>query len=263
VSAVLPQPTRTDVPVGAQVGGHRLLEVLGRGRHSVVYLAQRPGDGARVALKVATGVSFADEHALLRSLAHPNRVRVNGHGVDAGRGWLVMEHARGTLADVSTPRSFAQVARLLAQAAGALAALHARGWVHRDVKPANLLLRVDGDIALCDLGDAVQGGQLDARADGAVIGSPRYAAPEQRGGEAAHPSADVYSLGVVLFEQLTGHAPFPGTTLAEIAAQHLLAPVPRLPAACARWQPLLDAMLAKDPLHRPRATQAAHYRELM
>jgi serine/threonine protein kinase len=261
VSAVLPQPTRIDAPVGSQVGGHRLLEVLGRGRHSVVYLAQRPGDGARVALKVAVGVTFAGEHALLRSLAHPNRVRVNGHGLDQGRGWLAMEHACGTLADAPTPRSSAQVASLLAHAAGALAALHARGWVHRDVKPANLLLRANGEIALADLGDAVRAGQQDARADGAVVGSPRYAAPEQRGGAAAHPSADVYSLGVVLFEQLTGHAPFPGTTLAEIAAQHLFAPVPRLPAACAHWQPLLDAMLAKDPSHRPRATQAAHYRE--
>jgi serine/threonine protein kinase len=261
VSAVLSHPTRTDTPAGGPVGGHRPLQVLGRGRHSVVLLAQRPGDGRAVALKVAPGASFAAEHALLRSLAHPNIVRVNGHGTDQGRGWMAMEHARGTLADAPVPRPPSEVGTLLAQVAGALAALHARGWVHRDVKPANLLLRGRGGVALADFGEAVRCGWQEPGSDGAVVGSPRYAAPEQGSGAAAHPSADVYSLGIVLFEQLTGHPPFPGTTLAEIAAQHLLAPVPRLPSTCAHWQPLLDAMLAKDPSHRPRAAQAAHFRD--
>ncbi len=85
---------------------------------------------------------------------------------------------------------------------------------------------------------------------GTLVGSPRYAAPEQSQGAPAAPAADVYSLGVLLHEWLTGRPPFGGETPAEALAQHLLVPIPRLPAARAQWQPLLDALLAKDPARR-------------
>ena len=123
-----------------------------------------------------------------------------------------------------------------------------RGFVHRDVKPANLLVRTDGSLALADFGSAVRIGE--GASDAAAAGSPRHAAPEQSAGAPAAPTADVYALGTVLHEWLTGEPPFAGETAAELAAQHLVAPVPRLPAPLAHWQPLLDAMLATRPAAR-------------
>ena len=118
------------------------------------------------------------------------------------------------------------------------------------MKPANLLLRAGGDVVLADFGEAVPAGQIPAT-PGTVIGSPAYAAPEQLPGAPAAPAADVYSLGVLLHEWLTGRLPFAAVTVQEALAQHLLAPVPRLPAAFARWQALLDALLAKRAEERP------------
>ena len=140
---------------------------------------------------------------------------------------------------------------LLRQAAAALGRLHEQGWVHRDVKPANLLLRADGSLALADFGCARRRGTIDAQPPGSVAGTPRYAAPEQSQGAAAQPPADVYSLGAVWYEMLCGQPLFPGETLTELFCQHQLAPVPRLPAAHGAWQALLDAMLSKDPRGRP------------
>jgi len=143
------------------------------------------------------------------------------------------------------------VLRWLADAAAALAHVHASGWVHRDVKPGNLLLRPDGSVALADFGNAAAIGERPATPAGTIIGTPVYAAPEQSRGEAAAPAADVYSLGVVLFEWLTGAPPFPGRTPTELLGQHLLAPVPALPPALGAWQGLVRSLLAKDPLARP------------
>jgi serine/threonine-protein kinase PpkA len=112
------------------------------------------------------------------------------------------------------------------------------------------LLRGDGSLALADLGCARERGKAGPLPAGTVVGTPRYAAPEQSAGAPADPSADVYSLGVVLYELLCGQPPYPGTTLTELLCQHLLAPVPRLPLQRGAWQTLLDAMLAKDPCER-------------
>jgi serine/threonine protein kinase len=139
---------------------------------------------------------------------------------------------------------------LLRQAASGLAWLHRQGWVHRDVKPANLLLRANGSLALGDLGCAARTGDMGGAPPGTMIGTPRYAAPEQTEGAPAQPAADVYALGACLFELLCGSPPYPGETSMELLGQHLLAPVPPLPLEHAPWQPLLDAMLAKDPALR-------------
>jgi serine/threonine protein kinase len=154
------------------------------------------------------------------------------------------------------PLSRADAVRLLREAAHALAALHARGWVHRDVKPANLLLRADGSLALGDFGTACPSGTESVKPAGTVTGTPRYAAPEQFQGAAAHASADVYSLGIVLCEMLCGHVPYAGETATELLAQHLLAPVPQLAPAHADLQPLVHAMLAKNPRDRLPDAQA-------
>ncbi len=229
------------------VGPWLLGPVLGRGRRCMVHLGRDPASGRAAAVKVAARTDFAHEYRLLQAHAHPALIRAWAHGrCKDDRGWLAMEVAPG--GDLSTrtgPVPPAAAARWLREACAPLARLHGQGWVHRDVKPANLLVREDGSLALADLGEACRSGTVDTARAGRLVGSPAYASPEQLSGGPAAPSADVYSLGVVLHQWLTGSLPFSGETLAELHAQHLLAPVPRLPAAVAAWQPLLDAMLAK------------------
>lgn len=234
--------------------GYRIEAVLGRGRCSIVYLAREPR-GRRIALKMArraqlpgAGRDFSAEHAALSALAHPHIVQVHGHGVSGEEAFLSMEALRPLQAG---QRSAAEVLRLMRQAAAALRQLHARQWVHRDVKPANLLVREDGSLALADFGCARHRGFADPHEQGALVGTPRYSAPEQFEGASAQPTADVYSLGVLMHELLCGEPPFPGQTPQELFSQQLLAPVPRLAQAHDAWQPLLDAMLAKEPAARP------------
>ena len=242
------------------VAGYRLEAVLGRGRHSTVYLARDLRGDRRVALKLATvrdlagasaALAIGQEFAALSALAHPHILRVFDHGMEDCTAFMAMEYANGgPLARRTGALGQATVLSLLAQAAGGLAWLHRRGWVHRDLKPANLLLRADGSLALGDLGSAARRGHGGVT-PGTMIGTPLYAAPEQTEGAPAHPTADVYALGACLYELLCGSPPYPGETSIELLGQHLLAPVPRLAPEHARWQPLLDAMLAKDPAGRP------------
>lgn len=236
--------------------------VLGRGRSSVVYLAHEPRTGRQLALKVARRADlvrqgreadFSHEFTALRTLAHRHVIQVTDHGVQGDNAFLVMEVADGgPLPIPATALEPARVHALMTQAASALAELHRLGWVHRDLKPANLLQRTDGSLALADFGCACRAGESGPLPAGAVTGTPQYAAPEQIEGRAAHPAADVYSLGILLHQLLTGRVPYPGETVTELLGQHLLAPVPRLPRERSGWQPLLDSMLAKAPCERLR-----------
>ena len=236
--------------------GYDIEAVLGRGRCSVVYLAREQRGQRKVALKMARRTTlasarqdFSAEFAALSALASRHVVQVFGHGVSGGDAFLAMEAALGSLPPGR--RAAVEVLPLMRQAATALQQLHAQHWVHRDVKPANLLVRADGSLALADFGCARRQGAADPLEKDTVVGTPQYSAPEQFQGAPAQPAADVYSLGAVLHELLCGEPPFPGQTPAELFSQHLLAPVPRLAQEHAAWQPLLDAMLAKDPAARP------------
>lgn len=242
------------------IPGYQIEAVLGRGRCSVVYLALERGRGRKVALKVAGSarhaaarqpVDFAREAAAVSAQAASHVIQVFNHGVSGADAYLAMEYAaRGSLAGHDASFTPAAAVSFLGQAASALDRVHRQGWVHRDVKPANLLLREDGSLVLADFGCARRRGEVDPRESGTVVGTPQYAAPEQSAGAAADPAADVYSLGAVFYWMLAGEPPFPGQTPVELLAQHALAPVPRLARGLAHWQPLLDAMLAKDPGQR-------------
>lgn len=234
------------------VGGYRLLRLLDRGRFSSVHLALDVRQSRRVALKLAAEPAAQREAQALSALAHRNVVQLLGQGHDGEQSWLATEYlAGGAVTAQPGPLGSARCFNWMVQAATALAWVHSRGWVHRDIKPSHLLLRPDGTLALVDFGSACWIGRNEGQVQAAVVGTPRYAAPEQTQGAAATPAADVYSLGVCLFELLAGHAPYPGETLLELFSQHLRAPVPALPDDHAAWQPLVAALLAKDPLQRP------------
>ena len=234
-----------------RVPGYRVLRELGTTRRSSAWLACDEDSGEHRVLKLqpADASTLHREWQVAVEVQGPHVLRVLDYGRMCAWAWLVTEHvpggdlARGLRASVART----QALEWLRQAAIALAQVHRRGYVHRDVKPANFLLREDGTLVLADFGLAARHGETAAGLqDGAVTGTPRYVAPEQLQGGPASPAADVYSLGVLLHEMLCGRPPFNGETLMEVLAQHLLAAPPRLPTELAELQPLLDRMLAKD-----------------
>jgi serine/threonine protein kinase len=251
----------TIIEVAPRIPGFRLIRLIGRGRNTRAWLAWDLNRHVDLVLKLEAdpGASLQREASVAARAQGPRLVRVLGQGRTAAWSWLAMEHVPGgNLAmRMGQPVPREQALSLLRQAAEALAQLHRIGLVHRDVKPANFLLREDGNLVLGDFGLAVETGALDEhRGTGALYGTPRYVAPEQLQGAPAHSAADVYSLGVLFFELLCGRPPFPGATLEEVLAQHLLAVPARLPAALADLQPLVDRMLCKQEQSRLRNADA-------
>jgi len=229
---------------------------------SSVFLAEDEEHGRQVVLKVLNGrrgddealwKRFFQECAILSSVHHPHVVRIYDQGFGEELAYIAMEHlAGGTLRDLIQRRLWPrQALALISQAAGGLAEIHRCGIVHRDVKPANLMLRNDGEVVLTDFGVAKW---LDRKAEqtlhGEILGTPYYISPEQAQCAEVTPRTDLYSLGVIFYEMLTGDRPYRGETIPEILAQHVTAPVPRLPGALAGYQPLVDGMLAKRPEDR-------------
>jgi serine/threonine protein kinase len=239
--------------VAPAIAGYRMTRHIGQGRRSSVWLARDLQHGGDVALKIAScrpgaAVSFEREYELALRLPHPRIVRPLEQGSAAGVAYLAMEYlAGGNLARrTAHPLAAAEAVACLRQAAQALQQLHDRGLVHRDVKPANFLLRADGSLALADFGLVAESGSAHDLPAGSIVGTPRYISPEQLQGGPARPAADVYSLGVLFHELLCGRPPFAGETLMEVLSQHLVASAPPLPGALAPLQGLAGAMLAKE-----------------
>ncbi|GGO78703.1 serine/threonine-protein kinase [Nonomuraea cavernae] len=223
-----------------------LTDRLGGGGMGEVWRADDSVLGRTVAIKVmmpalaenpAFARRFQNEARAMATLRHPGVVDVYDYGaceVDQRRfSFLVMELVHGESLDHVLrrgPLGPDATMRLVAEVADALAAAHAQGIVHRDVKPANLMIRSDGRAALTDFGIAhsVSAGQLTAT--GTMLGSAAYCAPEMAMAGDVTPAVDLYSLGVVAYECLTGRLPFQGDTPVQIIYKHLHAPVPELPA---------------------------------
>ena len=235
---------------------------------STVYLAEDSAHHRKAVLKILKGrrndddamwKRFFQECAILSSINHQHIVRIYDQGFGDELAYLAMEHLGGgslrELMDKGLTKR--QALSLLAQAASALGAIHARGIVHRDVKPANLLLRESRVLVLTDFGVAKRVEQgASQTVHGEVLGTPYYIAPEQAHGGETTPRADLYSLGVIFYEMLTGKRPYVGDTVMEILAQHHAAKIPRLPDELADCQPLIDGMLAKDPHDRYESAEA-------
>jgi tetratricopeptide (TPR) repeat protein len=241
----------------------------GAGGMGDVFLARDRATGARVALKVQSGPAdpagdarFEREAIALRSLSHPGIVRYVAHGLASnGRRWLAMEWLEGE--DLAArlrrgPLGVQETIRLGRRVAEALGAAHARGVVHRDLKPSNLIL-VGGDVdqvKIIDLGIARLDWMTRATRTGIALGTPAYMAPEQAQGiQELDARADVFSLGAILYECVTGEPAFSGENVRAILVKILFDEAPRLGARCpdapASLDRLLARMLAKSPFDRP------------
>ena len=253
-----------------RVGRYVSESVLGKGAMGVVYLARDPVIGRRVALKTLTIPEDAEEAEEFRQrflreaqaaglLNHPGIVTVFDAGVDdyTGLSFIAMEYIEGrSLREfLRTGHGFAysEVARIAAALAAALDYAHTKGVVHRDIKPANILFTPQGMVKITDFGVArLESSNLTAT--GQFIGTPNYMSPEQVAGGVVDGRSDLFSLGVVLFELLTGQRPFPGHTLTEVAYKIVHEP-PRIPSQVRpglppAFNPIVLKLLEKDPDRR-------------
>jgi CheY-like chemotaxis protein len=252
-----------------RIRGYRCLRRLAVGGSASVFLAEHGRDGQRRVLKVfrqvpdvvegsSTFDRFLREYELVAHLRHPNIGRIYDIGVADDHLFLAMEYFPGgdLRSRMREPLPWRSALGYLRQLAAALGALHEVGVLHRDVKPGNVLLREDGSAAFIDFGLARQLGlESDITGEGAIFGTPHYMSPEQGHGQPLDERSDLYSLGVVLYEMLTGDKPYVAETPLAVIYHHANAPLPRLPAPLAHLQPLLDALLAKRPADRPRSAQ--------
>ncbi len=247
-------------------GRYRLTGLLGHGGTADVHRAVDTTNGRVVAVKLlrstdpALARRLSHEAKALRQLHHPNLVGLLDAGVaDDGRGFLVVELVEGSSLAASLtagPRPPATVAAVAAEVADALAAVHAAGIVHRDVKPGNILLDADGHARLADFGIASLADASMLTATGTTLGTAAYMAPEQLEHHAVGPAADVWSLGLVLLECLVGRRLYEGRP-AEVVARRLAGPVPLPDDLPAPWRLLLGGMLDHDPRRRPSAPDVA------
>jgi serine/threonine-protein kinase PpkA len=245
-----------------RIRGYKVLEKIGEGGMSSVFLADDEVHGRKAVLKILKvrrkedeelWQRFFQECAILSAIDHEHVVRIYDQGFGDEMAYIAMEHlGGGSLREViDRGLSRRQALSLLSQAASGLAAIHSRGIVHRDIKPANLMLRAEGVLVLTDFGVAKRTEHASGHTlQGEVLGTPHYISPEQAQAGEVGPSADLYSLGVIFYEMLTGKRVFTGETILEILSQHIIAPVPRLPAELEDYQPLIDGLLAKRPADR-------------
>ncbi|MFO1407070.1 MAG: serine/threonine-protein kinase [Steroidobacteraceae bacterium] len=259
------EPPPPDRFGSVRIRGYRCLRRLATGGTSSVYLAEVERTGEVRVLKVFRQVPdvvegsttfdrFLREFDVAARLDHPNVARIHDLGVADDHVYLAMEYFPGgdLRSRMHGSMPWREALGYLRQLASALGALHAVGVLHRDVKPGNALLREDGSLAFIDFGLARQLGlESDITGVGAIFGTPHYMSPEQGHGQPLDERSDLYSLGVVLYEMLTGEKPYIAETPLAVIYMHANAPIPQLPPALANLQPLLDALLAKSPADRP------------
>jgi class 3 adenylate cyclase/tRNA A-37 threonylcarbamoyl transferase component Bud32 len=240
------------------VDGYRVLRKIGEGGMASIYLAATDPAAPPQVLKVmriaqddrGDGLQrFIQEFALLAQVRHPNIAQIHRQGFCAGHAYIAMEYfPRGDLrARIAQGMSGELAVAYLKQTAAALDAIHAAGIVHRDLKPDNLMLRQDGSLALADFGIAKHVEMLITdTAHGEVVGTPYYLSPEQALGRPVDQRCDLYSLGLILYEMLTGRKPYQADSAEALLDLHVNAPVPLLRPPHQRLQPVLDRLMAKN-----------------
>ncbi|MCK5798465.1 MAG: protein kinase [Deltaproteobacteria bacterium] len=260
-----------DVDVGDRVGNYRLIELVGRGGMGQVFAGEHVILRRRVAIKVLRNdvpvdarqmERLFDEARAANRVAHPAIVEILDCGLSPNAGpYIVMEHLEGESLWRALRRNrkppHLWLARVLAQAAEALDAVHAAGIVHRDLKPGNLFLRPDGHLKILDFGVACLAEEDAAptpKRPRRIVGTPHYMAPEQTLAEAMTPAVDVYALGVIGFRMLTGTHPFSAKSNEAVFDLHRYAPIPsacrRIPSLPRTVDDVFKVVLDKRPTHR-------------
>jgi serine/threonine-protein kinase PpkA len=253
------------------VDGYKIKRELAKGGMATVYLAVQESFDRELALKVMAPELVADstfaerflrEARIVAHLAHPNIVSVYDVGVSNNNYFLAMElHTGGDLASkIAGGISHSKAIDILRQIAGALNYAHSNGYVHRDIKPGNVLFSHHGHVVLTDFGIAKAAdsstdltqvkrvvGENEMTKEGSIVGTPSYMSPEQARGRAIDGRADIYSLGIMLYEMLTRQVPYTSPDPFAVAIMHINEPVPELPEEHAIFQDLLAKLLAKEP----------------
>jgi serine/threonine protein kinase len=243
------------------IKGYRFMRRLGSTEHSGVYLAERESTHLKVVLKVLRqmpghdeGIGafdrFLQEYETIADMDHPNIVRIYDLGVSDNHAHIAMEYLGGGDLRSKIDKGIKERAatQYLRQIASALSAVHAKDVLHRDLKPGNIMLRKDGSIALIDFGLAKKARLESEITDkGEIFGTPYYMSPEQGHGTNVDERSDIYSLGIIFYEMLTGEKPFRADTALGIIYLHGTAPIPLLPTRFSQYQALLNMMLAKSP----------------
>lgn len=244
------------------VPGYRILRKIGEGGMAKVYLAEREHDGAQLVLKILAPAlrgdavflqRFVQEYRLLVSIENEHVAKIYDQGFSGNHPFIAMEYfSGGDLKERLKHRLTSLGAlRITSQIAKALDAIHAHAIIHRDLKPQNILFRENGRLAIVDFGlakDMSVASTLTLR--GELIATPRYMSPEQCMGLPVDHRSDLYSLGVIFVEMLTGRRVFDADNAAELIFQHAHGPLPQLPANLAGYQGIVDRLLAKNPADR-------------
>lgn len=246
------------------IKGYRFIRKLAVSEHSAVYLAEKESAGIKVVLKVlrqlpdlSDGIGafdrFLQEYEMIAGLDHPNIVRIYDLGVGDDHAHIAMEYLSGGDLRQKIEAGVAEqdAVRFTKQIAGALAKVHSVGILHRDLKPGNIMLRDDGVIALIDFGLAKRMRlEQEITGSGEIFGTPYYMSPEQGHADDVDARSDIYSLGVIFYEMLTGKKPYQASNAMGIIYKHGQAPVPVLPHRLGQYQAVLNMMMAKRPEDR-------------
>ncbi len=256
---------------GARIPGYRRIRTLATGHFAELHVAESDARGELVAIKVARDVKSDSQldHAFRRLLQEHDMaqrvdpqfvVKVYDLGISDEHAYMIMEYfdAGDLRRRMRSPLRAAEALQTAQAIALGLAAVHATGVLHRDLKPANVMLRREGGVALIDFGLAKDAAlEADISDAGQIIGTPHYMSPEQGHGEAIDVRSDLYSLGIILFEMLSGRKPFMAENPMAIIYMHRKTPVPPLPAEHAALQSLVQKLLAKNPNDRFASAQQA------
>lgn len=239
------------------IPGYKILNKINEGGMATVYLAVQLSVGREVALKIMSPELSADtkysnrfykEANIVGTLSHPNIVSIYDVGKHDGYNYIAMDYLPGASFKerIHNGLSISEVLRLIKEIASALDHMHDRGYVHLDLKPDNILFRKDGSAVLLDFGIAMTiAAAQKANNSGSVAGTPQYMSPEQAQGKPLDGRSDLYSLGILFYEMLTGEPPYRSGDAVQIAVKHMTAALPSLPAQYKMFQPLLNRMLAK------------------
>lgn len=249
-----------------EIHGYKIKKKLGQGGMADVYLGVQENLSRMVAIKVLNlqtsknsrwAKRFVKEARTLSRLVHPNIVTIYDVGHQGHYYYIVMEYLQDSLKEkIKKDRRIEpeEALPIIMQVGDALFHAHDKGIIHRDIKPDNILFRKDGIPVVLDFGIAkVMDSKTKLTKTGVSVGTPQYMSPEQCNAESLDGRSDIYSLGVVLYEMLTGKAPYDADDILGIVMKHLKEPVPELPSSLKYYQPVINRMMAKEKKKRLRS----------